>query len=304
MQTAIIFILVFCSALFFGAVAAYPVYLSISPFSDMEFHRVISRTTSISGLIFSLLYLRYYGLLSRAGLAWRATQLSKTQTFIAYMFAGSAIIVLMDIALLQLNIYQFDVKVDTSFKTMSLVLFKALLSALLVGLVEETIFRGALFGGLQKQSNWIVATLVTSLLYAAVHFLKYRAIAEDVTIGWFTGVQIFPAALFRFSNPVTIDSFITLFLLGLLFAFIRIRSNSIISCIGLHAGIVFTLKVFNYLTNYQAGSQYDYLVNKIDHQFGYLASGILLVAILIYHLLSSSFTAPQSIPDKNVQNSN
>ncbi|NKB36123.1 MAG: CPBP family intramembrane metalloprotease [Gammaproteobacteria bacterium] len=300
MQTAIIFILVFCSALFFGAIAAYPVYLLISPFSDMEFHRVISRTSLISGLLFSLLYLRYYGLLSKKGLAWQTTRLSKTQTLILYMLAGSAIVMVMDIALLQLNIYQFDAKADTSVSKLITVVFKALLSGLIVGLVEETIFRGALFGGLKKQSNWIVAMLVTSLLYAAVHFLKYRAVPEDVTIGWLTGIQIFPAALFRFSNPVTIDSFITLFILGMLFAFIRNRSKSIISCIGLHAGIVLTLKIFNYLTNYQTGSQYDYLVNKIDHQFGFLASGVLLISILVYHLLSSSFTTVQSISNKNV----
>ena len=286
MQTALIFILVFCAALLFGAIAAYPVYLAISPFSDMEFHRVISRTTSISGLVFSLLYVKYYGLLSSQGLAWRATQYSKRLTFLQYMLAGALIVLAMDFLLLSMEIYVFDERVDTSALKMFTVIVKALLTGALVGLVEETIFRGALFAGLNKQSNYLVAMLVTSLLYAAVHFLKYRAVPEEMTIGWLTGVQIFPAALFRFSNPVTVDSFITLFILGVLFAMIRIRSNSIISCIGLHAGIVATLKVFNYLTNYQGGSEYDYLVNRIDHQFGYLASAILIIALLIYLFLT------------------
>ena len=286
MQTALIFILVFCAALLFGAIAAYPVYLAISPFSDMEFHRVISRTTSISGLVFSLLYVKYYGLLSSQGLAWRATQYSKRLTFLQYMLAGALIVLALDCLLLSMEIYVFDERVDTSALKMFTVIVKALLTGALVGLVEETIFRGALFAGLNKQSNYLVAMLVTSLLYAAVHFLKYRAVPEEMTIGWLTGVQIFPAALFRFSNPVTVDSFITLFILGVLFAMIRIRSNSIISCIGLHAGIVATLKVFNYLTNYQGGSEYDYLVNRIDHQFGYLASAILIIALLIYLFLT------------------
>ena len=252
----------------------------------MEFHRVISRTTSLSGLIFSLLYVKYYGLLSSSGLAWRATHHSKRVTFLQYMLAGALIVLVMDLLLLSLGIYNFDAKANTSLLSMATVVAKALLTGALVGLVEETIFRGALFAGLNKQSNRLIAMMVTSLLYSAVHFLKYRAVPEEIAIGWLTGVQIFPAALFRFSNPVTIDSFITLFILGLLFAMVRIRSNSLISCIGLHAGIVATLKIFNYLTNYQGGSQYDYLVNKIDHQFGYLASAILLVAMLIYHLLT------------------
>ena len=136
MQTALIFILVFCAALLFGAIAAYPVYLAISPFSDMEFHRVISRTTSISGLVFSLLYVKYYGLLSSQGLAWRATQYSKRLTFLQYMLAGALIVLALDCLLLSMEIYVFDDRVDTSVLKMLAVIAKALLTGALVGLVD------------------------------------------------------------------------------------------------------------------------------------------------------------------------
>ncbi len=270
-----------------GAILAYPVYTGLSLFSETTFHKVISRTTLLSGLLCSILYLRYCGLLSADGLAWRRGRHSKKVMFVSGFFAGMLIIVVLDSCLILLGIYQFDAGVDTSVMKLAQVGVKALLSGMLVGLIEEIIFRGALFGGLSKKANATIALFVTSLVYAATHFLKYRAVPADVEIGWFTGVEIFPAALFRFSNPVTIDSFITLFILGALFALIRIRSGSILSCIGLHAGIVATLKYFNYLTNYASGAQYDFLVNRYDHQFGYLASGLLLFAMLVYYLIST-----------------
>lgn len=294
MRTALIFIFVLIAALLFGAIVAYPVYTGLAFVNEMSFHRVISRTTLLSGLLFSILYLKYYGLLTRDGLAWRGGRHTKKTIFTRALISGVLIILLLDICLMSLGIYQLDAHVDSSVMAILWVVIKALLAGILVGLVEETIFRGALFGGLNKQTNTLVALLVTSLVYAAVHFLKYRAVPAEIEIGWFTGVEIFPAALFRFSNPITIDSFITLFILGVLFALIRIRSNSIIPCIGLHAGIVATLKVFNYLTNYVSGSEYDFLVNKYDHQFGYLASGLLLLVMLGYYLLSSSSDSKES----------
>lgn len=278
---------VLVGALLFGAIVAYPVYSALAYFNEVPFHKVISRTTSFSGLLFAILYLRFYGLLSKEGLAWNTGIQTKIKMFVSGFISGLIILFLLDSTLLLLGIYQFDARLDWNAITLLKIALKALMTGILVGLVEEIIFRGALFGGLNKQANATVALLVTSLAYAAVHFLKYRAVPADVDIGWLTGVHIFPAALFRFSNPVTIDSFITLFILGVLFALIRIRSQSIISCIGLHAGIVTALKFFNYLTNYSGGTEYDFLVNKIDHQFGYLASGILLLATSVYLFTST-----------------
>jgi uncharacterized protein len=288
LRTALTFLSVLAGSLFFGAIVAYPVFIALAQFNELPFHKVISRTTLFSGFLFSILYLKYCGLLSKQGLAWNTGRLSKRRMFLSAFISGAAILILLDGILIFLGIYQFDPHVDWNVATLGRFFVKALFAGILVGFIEEVLFRGALFGGLKKQSNASIALVVTSLVYAAVHFLKYRAVPDSVEISWFTGVEIFPAALFRFSNPVTIDSFITLFILGVLFAFIRIRSESIISCIGLHAGIVTALKFFNYITNFAGGTSYDFLVNKYDHQFGYLASLILLLAILIYYYVSKN----------------
>lgn len=299
LRTALIFIFVFIGALLLGAIVAYPVYSGLTLFNETPFHKVISRTTLLSGLVCSLLYLRFNGLMSGQGLGWCRGGQSKKQLFARGFLGGVLILLVLDGCLILLGIYELDPRVDRTAMHLVWVIIKALLTGVLVGLVEEVIFRGALFGGLKKQSNVTVAMLVTSLVYAAVHFLKFRAVPAEVDIGWFTGVEQIPVALFRFSNPVTIDSFITLFILGFLFALIRVRSKSIIPCIGLHAGMVATLKIFNYLTNYAGGTQYEFLVNKIDHQFGHLASGLLLFATLIYYFVSSRADAKTRKTDQS-----
>lgn len=286
MRTALVFITIFVSALFFGALFAYPAYMGINTFHEMSFHKVISRTTVLSGLFFSLAYVRIYGLFNLQALGLVAGTHSKRKLFILGFASGVVILTMLDSVLLSLGIYVIDPDVAMTVSYLTTILLKSIITGILVATIEETIFRGALFAGLRNQANAAIAIFVTSFMYAAVHFIKYRALPDGTVIGWFTGTEIFPAALFRFSNPITIDSFITLFILGCLFAAVRVRSRSLLACIGLHAGIVASLKFFNYLTNYTAGSPFDYLVNKIDHQFGYLASTILLLALFVFYLYS------------------
>ena len=285
LRAVLVFLLVFATALLFGAVFAYPVYSLLSLFLDPEFHRVISRTMLLSGLLFSLLYLRYTGTLSLEGIAWREGRSTKGILFLQGYLAGFLIMLLLVSSFIFLGIYHFDPAVDTTLAALVKITIKGLLAGLVVGLVEEVIFRGALLGGLQKQTNVVVAVLMTSLFYALVHFLKFRALPAGFEPGWFTGIEIFPAALFRFKFWPTLDACITLFILGLFLAIVRVRSDSILPCIGMHAAIVLVMKVFFYLANYTKENDYAYLVNAYDHQFGYLSSGMLLLFLVLYYFI-------------------
>ena len=285
MRAVLVFFLVFAAALLFGAILAFPAYTIVSMFSEAEFHRVISRTTLLSGLLFSLLYLKYCGLFSLRGIGWQEGRDTKGILFLQGFVAGLLIMLLLVTGFIMLGIYHFDPAVDTTIPALIKITIKGLLAGLLVGLVEEVIFRGALLGGLQKQANAVIAIVLTSLFYALVHFIKFRALPEGFDPGWFTGIEIFPAALFRFKYWPTLDACITLFILGLFLAIVRIRSASILPCIGMHAAIVLVMKVFFYLANYTKGNSYSYMVNDYDHQFGYLSSGVLLMFLVLYYFI-------------------
>ena len=93
-----------------------------------------------------------------------------------------------------------------------------------------------------------------------------------------------PAALFKYQDPAIIDSFLTLFTLGVLLAMIRLRNGNIAMAAGIHAGIVMMIKLSGEFTDYAANNTYPFLVNEYDHLLGYLAFVWLLLLCVIYTL--------------------
>ena len=140
----------------------------------------------------------------------------------------------------------------------------------------------ALFSSLAKKTNAFIAISLTSFVYAAVHFLKYRELPEGTEITWLIGMEMLPDAFFKLSYPNITDHFLTLFTLGVLLSMVRLRHGNIALCIGIHAGIVMALKISGRFSEYVPGSPFDFLVNWVDHTLGYLSFAWLLVLAIIY----------------------
>ncbi|HXE41378.1 MAG TPA: CPBP family intramembrane glutamic endopeptidase, partial [Candidatus Baltobacteraceae bacterium] len=51
-------------------------------------------------------------------------------------------------------------------------LFSAFGTAIIVGTLEEILFRGAIFGGLRRVFGWPLALGISSMIYALTHFLQ------------------------------------------------------------------------------------------------------------------------------------
>jgi CAAX protease family protein len=86
-----------------------------------------------------------------------------------------------------------------------------------VAVLEETLFRGAIFGMLQQSWNWLAALALSSLLYASVHFIPTVANAGPVTIG--SGLAVVAGMFKGFSEPQALmPEFLNLTLIGALLA--------------------------------------------------------------------------------------
>lgn len=199
--------------------------------------------------------------------------------------AGLVILALLILSLLLLGVYTPHPGHVMTWNAVALVVVKAVVTGLAVGLLEETLFRGALLPGLAARTNILTAVITVSLVYAAVHFIDYPPPASPDAVTWLTAPVLFPAAYSGIVNPGFFDAFISLFLLGLLLGLIRIRTGGIIQCIGLHAGIVTGVKLSRYFTQYVPDNRFNYLVSDYDHRLGWLAALWLAAAILVYHLL-------------------
>ena len=279
LRALLVFSGVFIVAILFGALIAYPVYEIYSVFAEVPFKKIISRTTLFSGLLFSLLYLSYCHRLSLQQLGISPHK-AHVRLFHG-MIAGLAIMAVIESNLLILGIHEPGRDQSFMLNSLSLLLLKGLIVGLLVGVIEEVIFRGALFGGLSRQTNKIAALFMVSLVYAAVHYLKFRELPADTVVTWFTGVSILPQALFQFADPTRYDAMLTLFLLGLLLGLVRILTDSLLPCIGIHAGVIAGEKIIQYATDFTPHNPHAHLVNRYDQFMGDLASVWLLVFCLL-----------------------
>lgn len=125
------------------------------------------------------------------------------------------------------------------------------LSGLTVACIEEFLFRGAMLGVLRRSLHPRMAMLVTTCLFAVLHFLKppaRDAIADDA-VNWTSGFWLLPQLLGGFGRwQDVIAEFMLLFAVGWVLAGARVATGGLGLGIGLHAGLVAAMKYFSQVT--------------------------------------------------------
>jgi len=121
---------------------------------------------------------------------------------------------------------------------------EVVLSAAIVPLLEEALFRGLFLGVLLRGTRPLVATVLSAGIFSIVHFLK----APDhmtISIGWTSGFVSLAHSFDQFAEPMLVlAGFTTLFVIGIILAHARLRTESLWLPIGLHAGWIFASGAF------------------------------------------------------------
>lgn len=130
------------------------------------------------------------------------------------------------------------------------IIFMALLAGLCVAFLEEFFFRGCLLGLAVRNLPKLAALGFVSAFFSFVHFLTEPAgLTYPDPISWTTGFWYVGQIFAQFGNPIFIlAEFTTLFIVGWILGYARLRTNSLWIPIGLHAGWVFGIKTFSDLT--------------------------------------------------------
>lgn len=126
---------------------------------------------------------------------------------------------------------------------------KTVAPVVVVPLLEEWLFRGLLLGLWLKFAKPMSACVGTSLYFAFVHFLKLPegAVIENPASP-LAGFELLGKILLHFTNPqFFITDFATLFIIGMILAWARVRTGALWFSIGLHAGWIMAFKGFNLL---------------------------------------------------------
>ena len=213
------------------------------------FHRYVDRSL----LIVALLGIR--ALLGQLGaVGWRAVGWvpgrGQGRRFVAGVGLGLISLAVVAVAVVAAHAREWHPPAPGE---LALKLLGAALTAIVVAAVEETLFRGAVFGALRRGGDWRVAAVVSSVVYAFVHFFQKSEWIGPVT--WSAGLELLPRMMRGFvDGPVLVPGFFSLTLAGLLLALAFQRTGNLWFSFGLHSGWIFWLKTYGLLTRAVPGA--------------------------------------------------
>ena len=182
------------------------------------------------------------------------------------------------------------------------IIFSAIGTAAVVAALEEILFRGGIFGGLRRVLYWPFALLISSAVYALVHFLQRVELAGPVV--WNSGLLLLPQKLGGFADfHALVPGFFSLTLAGVLLGLAYQRTGNLYFSIGLHAGWIFWLQIYGQLTTQpsQAAIWFWGTGKMID---GWLAFLALTTTLVVFKFLPLDQRRPHfTIPSRSSSSS-
>ncbi|MBK1643180.1 CPBP family intramembrane metalloprotease domain-containing protein [Thiocapsa imhoffii] len=289
------------TALFFGylfvclllaALLTYPVMAT--GWIDHDPQRVMGRLAQIFILLGLWPFLKRLHLADRAALGYSVPWPVLRGSIGSGWLRGVAMLLVLSIALILLGIRTPDADLEL-WPYLAKKALQALLGGLLIGVLEETFFRGALFSAIRRQGSLVTAVLGTSFLYMLVHFMKPSALPAGMAFDWSGAAWMFGAVFVDAVQWRQLDSMVALFMVGVLLALVRERTGHIGWGIGLHAGWVFVIQVTRRMTDANPESPLGFLVGTYDGIIGWLAVLWIGIITALYWLWWSQ-PAPRAAP--------
>ncbi len=274
-------ILVLLAATFCASLLAYGITLI---FGDAVSFRTVFKRSSQFFLVSSIIPLMYVLKLSRYDIGF-ATQ----PQFLRQLGQGFGIGLITLLPVLAV-IFLLGVHVVDEGKPWDMIwigkkLGLELLLALLIGFVEEPIFRGILLTGLTKQFSPKTAIVVAAFYCAALHFLNSNIQIPSQDAGVFSGFILLGDAFNQLLNQEYLSPFLSLFAVGLFLGLIKTHIPASLGvCIGCHACWVWQIKLSKHFFNINPDSDFSYLVSSYDGVIGPMVTLWLLAASLVYVL--------------------
>jgi membrane protease YdiL (CAAX protease family) len=283
MQIFFRLILLVAGAEVLTSVLTYPAWRLVQTVADIPVHRVRDRVAMLLIVAGLVVFLPRWQLATRDVLGYSLP----TRQFLRQLGRGFAAGVSLVLPLV-LALMGLGVRVpDPGLSAVALATFTAqgLLTGLAVGFIEETFFRGVIYEGIRRQSGIVLATLMSTGVYAAGHFLGGHLRIPDDEVTFLSGIRVVGDTFASFAQPLElVDSFLALAALGILLCLIRARTGAIAAGVGLHAGAVCVITVLRKSSQVNPGSHWAWLVGSYDGVIGWLAlPWIAVIAVVYWH---------------------
>ncbi len=225
----------------------------IGKVQGMPFHRYLSRSLQVAAilLLWPLLRslrvrsLREFGLFpdDRPG-----------RDLLAGVAAGVVSVLLLQPALLASGAFALHALWSPG------VLPRILLTAVVVALLEEFLFRGVILGFFRQSMRPSWAVLCSSLLFASLHFFNLPSSSGREAPRWSDGLAALGAMGAALPSGVLFCwAFGSLVLAGMILAWVTIRTGSLWTAVGLHGCWIFGQQLFASLAAFRGASPAEYL---------------------------------------------
>ena len=172
-------------------------------------------------------------------------------------------------------------------------LLEAAGAAVVIATLEEILFRGALFGALRKVFHWVAALVLSSVVYAVMHYFES---AKDTSgpITWLSGLHLLPLMFANLGNfQAAVPGVFNLTLAGMLLAWAYQRTGNLYFSIGLHIGWIFWIKAYTVLTLHPAQvNKWLWGSGKLAIVNGWVALPVLLATLLVFAWKTSNTRHP------------
>jgi membrane protease YdiL (CAAX protease family) len=246
LKDAVRFLIYLALSVLLGAVIAPPLFWAAQGLAAYNLFRFLAgfdfETFFHRALLIALLALLWPLVRSISIRSWRDLALEPNRRWLRHILAGFllAAIPLLCCGLLLLVLGVFSLRSSIDW-----IDFAQLAGATIaVPIIEETFFRGLVLGVLLKSGHRYASIIVSSALFAIVHFLKAPERTSPV-VTWLSGFESIANSFHQFANPMLVGAaFTTLFLLGVILADARVRTRSLWLAIGLHGGWIFARGAF------------------------------------------------------------
>ncbi len=172
----------------------------------------------------------------------------------------------------------------------------AILASLLIGTLEEIVFRGLVFRMFYTALQPIAAVLLSSFFFAVLHFKTPQFSLGEIApaeVGIAEAVQIASGTAIAVFTEFDLKYILAIFLVGVVLHQVFLLTNNLWASIAIHAGWVFTIKLFgNAFATTEQASDFSGTTRVAD---GYWVSIVLIVFVALFAYLlqkKNSSTSP------------
>ena len=274
-----LFVALLATALLAAAVFSPLVFFAIEIF---PLHRIFNRIAMLVFLVGTYFLVRRMPFANRRTLGYGAPVAGFLKAAITGYSIGICLLGLTAALLFNLGVRRWAPQFAHPMALVFDLLPGAAFTGIAVGLIEETFFRGAMYGALRQRGTVTQAVFLSSILYAAVHFVGEKFRIPPAQVDLRSGFVLLAHFFRAYAQPLAIfDAFVALTLVGALLAIVRERLGHIGASLGLHAGFVTVIDCLRRASTPVFDNSWSFLIGTQDGLVGWLVAGMAAGALLV-----------------------